>query len=55
MFARLIRLGVPYLELDKQGRARPSIAKLYNWRYKSLGDLEMVKRDIKYRVANPAF
>lgn len=29
MFARLIRLGVPYIQLDRQGRARPEIAALY--------------------------
>lgn len=29
LFARLIRLGVPSIELNKQGRARPEIAKLY--------------------------
>lgn len=33
LFARLIRLGTPHLQLDAQGRARPEIAKLYNWRY----------------------
>ena len=29
MFTRLIRLGVPYIQLDKQGRARPEIMQLY--------------------------
>jgi intron-binding protein aquarius len=29
LFARLIRLGVPSIELNKQGRARADIAKLY--------------------------
>jgi intron-binding protein aquarius len=29
MFTRLIRLGVPYIQLDKQGRARPDIVQLY--------------------------
>jgi hypothetical protein len=27
----LVRLGVPTVQLDMQGRARPSLAKLYNW------------------------
>ena len=31
LFARLIRLGVPYVQLDKQGRARPEIMKLYRY------------------------
>ena len=34
LFARFVRLGVPTIDLDMQGRARPSIAELYNWRYK---------------------
>ena len=29
LFARLIRLGVPSIELNKQGRARPELANLY--------------------------
>jgi intron-binding protein aquarius len=33
MFARFIRLGVPAVLLDKQGRSRPEIASLYSWRY----------------------
>ncbi|KAJ8600931.1 hypothetical protein CTAYLR_005054 [Chrysophaeum taylorii] len=39
MFARLARLGFPILHLDAQGRARPSIADLYRWRYPYLRDL----------------
>ena len=34
LFTRLVRLGVPYVELDAQGRSRPSISLLYSWRYK---------------------
>ncbi|OBZ82904.1 Intron-binding protein aquarius [Choanephora cucurbitarum] len=52
MFARFVRLGVPTLQLDQQGRARPSIAKLYNWRYHPLlDDLERVRVD-EYTRAN---
>lgn len=54
LFARLIRLGVPAIHLDKQGRSRPKIAKLYNWRYNSLGDLDLVEHGA-YRLANPGF
>ncbi|KAJ2692176.1 hypothetical protein H4R19_006209, partial [Coemansia spiralis] len=39
LFARLVRLGVPYVELNRQARARPSIADLYRFRYCDLGDL----------------
>jgi hypothetical protein len=43
LFARLVRLGVPTVQLDMQGRARPSLAALYNWRYKpALGNLSNV-------------
>jgi intron-binding protein aquarius len=31
MFTRLIRLGVPYIQLDKQGRARPELMQLYRY------------------------
>lgn len=34
-----------------QGRARPSIAALYNWRYKALGDLPAVLDGEEYRRA----
>jgi intron-binding protein aquarius len=43
LFTRFIRLGTPYVELDAQGRARPSIAALYSWRYRALGDLPRVR------------
>ena len=33
LFTRLVRLGSPAITLDAQGRARPGIAALYNWRY----------------------
>jgi intron-binding protein aquarius len=39
MFARLIRLGVPSIHLDFQGRCRPSIADLFRWKYDHLQDL----------------
>lgn len=31
MFSRLVRLGVPYIQLDRQGRARAEIASLYRY------------------------
>eukprot|EP00967_Tisochrysis_lutea_P058958 scaffold75140_cov19-Tisochrysis_lutea.AAC.2 len=42
---------LPFVE--PQGRARPSIAKLYNWRYRSLGDLPAVDLDPRFKAANP--
>lgn len=55
LFTRFVRLGVPYVELNAQGRARPSIAKLYNWRYRDLGDLLYVKEDERFHLANAGF
>jgi len=56
LFSRMIRLGVHYIQLDKQGRARPDIAELYNWRYESLGNLDHVTSPSgPYGFANPGF
>ena len=52
LFLRLVRLGVPVINLDKQGRARPSIAELYRWRYQRLGDLPTVIDGQEYQRAN---
>jgi intron-binding protein aquarius len=55
LFTRLVRLGVPSIQLDAQGRARPSIANLYRWRYKELSDLPVVTHDEMYIRANAGF
>ena len=55
LFLRLVRLGVPTITLDHQGRARPSIAKLYKWRYPSLGHLPNVLAEPEYLHANAGF
>ncbi|KAK9733643.1 hypothetical protein RND81_04G081100 [Saponaria officinalis] len=55
LFTRFVRLGIPYIELNAQGRARPSIAKLYNWRYRELGDLPYVKQGAIFQKANAGF
>ena len=55
LFLRLVRLGVPTVQLDKQGRARPSIAALYKWRYPSLGDLPNVASLPEFTHANAGF
>jgi hypothetical protein len=38
-----------------QGRARPSLARLYNWRYKDLGDLPFVCSAPQFLRANAGF
>ena len=55
LFARFVRLGVPTVDLDGQGRARPSICNLYNWRYKKLGNLAHVENSPEYLIANAGF
>lgn len=55
LFSRLVRLGVPTITLDQQGRARPSIAKLYQWRYPSLTNLPHVTNSPEYLTANAGF
>lgn len=55
LFTRFIRLGTPYIELNAQGRARPSLARLYNWRYRALGDLPHVAALPAFAAANAGF
>lgn len=55
LFLRLVRLGVPTVNLDRQGRARPSIAGLYKWRYKKLENLTNVLTEPEYLHANAGF
>ncbi|XP_022909695.2 RNA helicase aquarius isoform X1 [Onthophagus taurus] len=55
LFTRLVRLGVPTVDLDGQGRSRPSICNLYNWRYKNLGNLSHVQNWREYQQANAGF
>lgn len=55
LFTRFVRLGIPYIELNAQGRARPSLARLYNWRYRDLGDLPNVKENAIFHRANAGF
>ena len=55
LFSRLVRLGVPTINLDQQGRARPSIASLYSWRYQNLGNLPLVSTSPEFQIANAGF
>ncbi|OJJ46372.1 hypothetical protein ASPZODRAFT_132454 [Penicilliopsis zonata CBS 506.65] len=52
LFLRLVRLGVPTITLDRQGRSRPSIAELFQWRYKQLGNLPVVETAPEFKQAN---
>ncbi|KAK7530398.1 uncharacterized protein J3D65DRAFT_641109 [Phyllosticta citribraziliensis] len=55
LFLRLVRLGVPTIVLDQQGRARPSLAELYKWRYPKLDNLPTVESSSEFKLANPGF
>jgi intron-binding protein aquarius len=55
LFTRLIHMGVPFIQLNKQGRARADIAKLYSWRYKDLGDLDHVASLNRFQKSNAGF
>jgi intron-binding protein aquarius len=55
LFSRLIRLGVPFIQLDRQGRARAELASLYSWRYKNLGNLPHVMHSHEFQHANSGF
>ena len=52
LFLRLVRLGVPAVTLDQQGRARESIAQLYAWRYPNLTSLPSVTSSPEFARAN---
>ncbi|KAM3718101.1 RNA helicase aquarius [Dirofilaria immitis] len=55
LFARFVRLGVPHVLLDQQGRARAEIADLYNWRYEQLGNLPHIEALPEFQRANSGF
>ena len=55
LFTRFVRLGVPTVDLDAQGRARPTISGLYSWRYKKLGNLPHIYSYPEFKVANAGF
>ena len=55
LFLRLVRLGVPTINLDCQGRARSSITELYKWRYQKLDNLPNVMTELEYLHANAGF
>ncbi|KAF2167911.1 hypothetical protein M409DRAFT_22057 [Zasmidium cellare ATCC 36951] len=55
LFQRLIRLGVPHILLDAQGRSRPSLANLYKWRYPTLQNLPITTTSPEFVAANAGF
>ncbi|KAK5135217.1 hypothetical protein LTR08_005466 [Meristemomyces frigidus] len=55
LFQRLVRLGVPHTVLDAQGRARPSLAALLQWRYPLLTNLPLTTAKPEFVRANAGF
>ena len=55
LFTRFVKLGIPTVDLDAQGRCRPSLCDLFRWRYKNLGDLAHINEYDEYRLANAGF
>jgi intron-binding protein aquarius len=55
LFLRFVRLGVPTIKLDQQGRCRPSIANLFKWRYDNLGNLPHLLTHPEFARANAGF
>ena len=55
LFLRLVRLGVPTINLDQQGRCRPSIAELFKWRYPTLDNLPSLIQERNFARANAGF
>lgn len=55
LFNRFVRLGVPLIQLNNQGRSRSSIADLYRWKYDNLGDLPHINENIEFQKCNGGF
>ncbi|OEH76184.1 putative aquarius [Cyclospora cayetanensis] len=53
LYERFVRLGVPCIMLDRQGRARPSLGSLYSWRYARLENLPLVEQAPLFAAPNP--
>ena len=52
LFTRFVKLGVPTVDLDAQGRCRASLCDLFKWRYKALGNLAHVDARDEFQRAN---
>ena len=55
LFTRFVKLQVPTIDLDAQGRCRPTLCELFKWRYKALGDLQHVLDQTEFKNANAGF
>lgn len=55
LFTRFIRLGMPYIQLNAQGRMRSSLAALWSYAYTNLGNLPSVQQNPAYLYGNVGF
>ena len=55
LFTRFVKLGIPTVDLDAQGRARPSLCSLFKWRYKNLGNLPHIIEQSEFKLSNAGF
>lgn len=55
LFTRFVKLGIPTVDLDAQGRCRSSLCDLFKWRYKNLGSLGHVNAQQEFQLANAGF
>jgi len=55
LFTRFVRLGVPTVQLDAQGRCRKDLCDLFRWRYPVLNELSHVESKKEYKTPNPGF
>jgi intron-binding protein aquarius len=54
LFLRLLKLGLPFIPLNFQGRCRPTLAKLFSWRYRQIKSSSSVLKN-KFTRTNPGF
>ena len=52
LFLRFVRLGVPTITLNAQGRCRPALASLFRFRYPTLTDLPHLSNQPEFLTAN---
>ena len=55
LFTRFVKLGIPTIDLDAQGRCRSTLCDLFRWKYKNLRDLTHINELDNYQKANAGF
>ncbi|KAG4302147.1 hypothetical protein PCK1_001419 [Pneumocystis canis] len=54
-YIRLMRLGVPIIHLDAQGRTKSTIAELFSWAYDKLTNLPNLEKEKEFLHSNAGF